>query len=225
MRANTTVAVTHETIKTHQHEIIQHKIYREIHNYEHFHHLQPVYDIEVLPPRHWIPDPKGDGLLEISANELPSRTGNNRRWKIVFEESELTIPAQIPWRTEPKIFEHPTRINEEGFERKETTIIHPPTLADMTDYKGVVQPVHFDHKTGKRWLGPISTMHQLREQLGAVADPASTMEMPAHLPATPGVSEVPTLSQSPETKRRSLHAQEPVRQRAPGTHDGIAVAV
>jgi hypothetical protein len=201
-------AVTHEIVKTHEHEIIQHRIFREIHNYEHFHHLQPVYDIEVLPPRHWIPNPEGEGLIEISADELPSRTGNNRRWKIVVEQPVLSAPSQTQWRTEPKIIEHPTRTTAEGFERKETTIIYPPTLADMTDYKGLVQPVHFDHETGKRWLSPISTMHELREQMGAVADPASAVtELPEHLPETPGISEVPPLSSSPETGRRPAHAQ------------------
>lgn len=54
-------------------------------------------------------------------------------------------------------------MTEEGFERKETIIVHPPTLADLTGYTGPVQTVHFDHKTGKRWVGELTTMDKLHE--------------------------------------------------------------
>ncbi|KAF2833157.1 hypothetical protein CC86DRAFT_338326 [Ophiobolus disseminans] len=212
--------VTHEVVKPHRHEIVQHKIFREIHNYEYFHRIQPVYDIEVLPPRHWIPNPDGEGLIEISADELPSRTGANRRWKIVHEQVEPSTAQTPMWRTEPQIIEHPTTITEEGFERKETTIIHPPTLADMTEYDGLVQPVHFDHKTGERWLGQITTMHRLREEMGAVADPnLSLKELADNLP------EVPASPQSPGLKRKPVHGPVPAQLGELGRNDGIAIAV
>lgn len=70
---------------------------------------------------------------------------------------------QSQWRTEPEVLHGDPYITEEGFERKETTIIYPPTLADMTSYDGVVQPVHFDHKTGEHWLGEVTTMSKLNE--------------------------------------------------------------
>jgi hypothetical protein len=54
-------------------------------------------------------------------------------------------------------------VTEEGFERRETIIIHPPTLASLEGYSGPVQPVHFDHKTGKRWMGEMSTMEELQD--------------------------------------------------------------
>lgn len=54
-------------------------------------------------------------------------------------------------------------MTEQGFERKETIIIHPPTLADLTGYGGPVQAMHFDHKTGKSWMGELTTMDKLRE--------------------------------------------------------------
>jgi hypothetical protein len=120
--------------------------------------MQPVYHLEVLPPRHWIPNPNGEGLIEINADELPSRTGDNRRWKIVREDVQLPSEMRPKWRTEPEVIQHPTLISEDGFERKETTILYPPTLQDMSEYDGLVQPVHFDHKTGERWLGEITTM-------------------------------------------------------------------
>ena len=219
---NIFAAVTHEVVKPHEHEIIQHKIFREIHNYEYYHRVQPVYDIEVLPPRHWIPNPNGEGVIEIPADELSSRTGHNRRWKIVQAQPEPSTATMPMWRTEPEIIEHPTTITEEGFERKETTIIYPPTLADMTEYTGLVQPVHFDHETGKQWLGQITTMHKLREEMGAVADPGlSLKELGDNLPEVPEASDV-DLAQSPSLRRK------PVRGTAPAQldrNDGIAVAV
>lgn len=159
---NHDTAITHEVIKPHRHEIIQNEIYREIHNYEYFHRIQPVKMTEVLPPRHWIPNPDGEGLIEISAEELPARTGDNRWWSICEHSSPLTPQITSPkYRTEPEIIEAGTFVTEEGFERKETIIIHPPTLADLTGYGGPVQAMHFDHKTGKSWLGELTTMDQL----------------------------------------------------------------
>ncbi|KAH6615136.1 hypothetical protein C7974DRAFT_59915 [Boeremia exigua] len=156
-------AVTHEVIKPHKHEIIQHKIYREIHNYEHFHRIQPVMMTEVLPPRHWIPNPDGEGLIEISADELPARTGENRWWSICEHESPYSRLSTLPkYRTEPEIIEAGVFMTEAGYERKETIIIHPPTLADLTAYAGPVQAMHFDHKTGKSWMGELTTMDELR---------------------------------------------------------------
>ena len=167
-------AVTHEVIKPHQHEIIQQKIYREIHNYEHFHRIQPVMMTEVLPPRHWIPDPKGEGLIEISADELPARTGKNRWWSICEHSSPYSQQKALPkYRTEPEIIEAGTFMTEQGFERKETIIIHPPTLADLTGYGGPVQAMHFDHKTGESWLGELTTMdklHELQQELDRAPD-------------------------------------------------------
>jgi len=205
-------AVTHELVKPHEHEIIQNKIYREIHNYEYYHYLQPVYDLEVLPPRHWIPNPNGEGLIEISADELPSRTGENRRWKIVREDNEYPAESQRVWRTEPQTIQHLTTITDEGFERKETTIIYPPTLRDLSDYAGLVQPVHFDHKTGRRWLGEITTMQKLKEQSGEAADTAMSMkELGDNLPEVPSESDVPQLSHSPVLKRKPVPGPVPAR--------------
>ena len=76
--SNRPIAVVHEVIKPHEHEVIQQRIHREIHNYTYYHRLQPVLQTEVLPPRHFIPNPDGEGLIEISADELPNRTCINR---------------------------------------------------------------------------------------------------------------------------------------------------
>lgn len=162
---NTNIAapIVHEVVKPHQHEVIHREIHREIHNYTYYHRLQPVIHTEVLPPRHFIPNPEGEGLIEIAADELPSRTGQNQWWEIMQKHMPQSYEIQSQWRTEPEVLHGDPYITEEGFERKETTIIYPPTLADMTSYDGVVQPVHFDHKTGEHWLGEVTTMSKLNE--------------------------------------------------------------
>ncbi|CAO2650699.1 Nn.00g019910.m01.CDS01 [Neocucurbitaria sp. VM-36] len=188
-------AVTHEIIKLHEHEVIQRKIYREIHNYTYYNRLQPVIHTEVLPPRHFIPNPSGEGLIEISADELPTRTGEHRWWDIVqkpLPQSENTSQR----RTEPEVIEGKTYITDEGFERKETTILYPPTLKDMTGYGGLVQPVHFDHKTGERWLGEMTTMDTLREQLTQVSE-TDTMKFKELRDSLPDLPPSPTVKRKP----------------------------
>lgn len=189
-------AVTHEIVKPHEHEIVQHKIYREIHNYTYYHRLQPVMQTEVLPPRHFIPNPDGEGLIEISADELPSRTGKNRWWDIVQKEPVLP-EAPFQWRTEPQIIEGKPYMTDEGFERRETTIIYPPTLEDMSNYDGMIQPVHFDHKTGRRWLGDITTVDKLKRELDGKDDEdfMKMKDITANLPEMP---------ESPLVKRKPL---------------------
>lgn len=63
-------AVVHETIKPHVHEIIEEQVYREVHTYDEYHRIQPVYDIEVLPTRHYVPNADG-GLTEVSETDVP----------------------------------------------------------------------------------------------------------------------------------------------------------
>lgn len=134
-----------------------------------YHRIQPVIHTEVLPPRHWIPNPDGEGLIQVSAEDLPARTGSNRWWSIVQHEPapaahERNCTYERNWRTQPVVIEGETTVSPEGFERKETTILHPPTLADLSGYTGQVQPIHFDHKTGERWWGEITTLDKLKEQ-------------------------------------------------------------
>lgn len=159
--------MTHEVVKPHQHEVIQHKIHREIHNYTYYHRVQPVIHTETLPTRHFIPNPHGQGLIEVSADEVPAQAGNDRRWEIVKKEIPASCAAEssCQWRTDPEIIEGKPYVTDEGLEGRETTILYPPTLEDMSGYEGVVQPVHFDHNTGERWLGEVTTMDKLRGQL------------------------------------------------------------
>ncbi|KAF1944490.1 hypothetical protein EJ02DRAFT_93955 [Clathrospora elynae] len=189
-------AVTHEIIKPHEHEVFRRVLHREIHNYKYYHRLQPVRQTEVLPPRHFIPNPDGEGLIEISADELPQRTGSNRWWDIMQKETPFPETSQ-QWRTEPEVIEGKPYITKEGFQRKETTIIYPPTLADMSEYRGMVQPVHFDHKTGERWLGPVTTMDKLK----ADTEPSSDADFMVMKQIT---SNLPEVSRSPTVKRKPV---------------------
>jgi hypothetical protein len=78
-------------------------------------------------------------------------------------------------------------MTDEGLERRETTIIYPPTLEDMSSYRGMVQPVHFDHKTGERWLGEITTVDKMKQELGRTEDEdfLTMKEVTANLPEVP----------------------------------------
>ncbi|ETS81840.1 hypothetical protein PFICI_06842 [Pestalotiopsis fici W106-1] len=88
--------VTHETVFPHVHEIREEQIYRDIHTYDHYHYVQPVYDLEVLPARHFAPAADGQ-LREVSARDLPECTGANQKWSIMENESvNAKRQAEIP---------------------------------------------------------------------------------------------------------------------------------
>ncbi|KAI1213378.1 uncharacterized protein F4807DRAFT_470741 [Annulohypoxylon truncatum] len=74
-------AVTHETVRPYVHEIKEEQIHREIHNHDVYHRVQPVYDVEVLPARHFVPGSAG-ALVEVSEDDLPECTGSNQKWHI-----------------------------------------------------------------------------------------------------------------------------------------------
>ena len=65
-------AVTHETVRTHVHHITHRAVYREIHEYDVMHRVQPVVDIELLPARHFVQE--GEELKEVDPRDLPGRT-------------------------------------------------------------------------------------------------------------------------------------------------------
>ena len=167
---------------------------------------------EVLPPRHWIPNPDGEGLIEISADELPARTDENRWWSICEHSSPYSLQTSIPkYRTEPEIIDAGSYITEEGYERKETIIRHPPKLADLTGYGGPVQAMHFDHKTGKSWMGELTTMdklQQLQQELDRAPDAHAFKmnELNKSLPSLPPASADRSLNSVPARKPVQGHS-------------------
>lgn len=137
--------MTHEVVKPHEHHIREEVIFREIHNHEVYHRIQPVYKTEILPARHFIHDANGD-LVEVSEDQLPDCTGANQKWSIVANEPEK--PSAESRRTrahdrKPMVLDDKTFMTEEGFERRETTIVHSPELEDLSNYNGLVLPIHF----------------------------------------------------------------------------------
>ncbi|KAI0120705.1 hypothetical protein BJ170DRAFT_646460 [Xylariales sp. AK1849] len=137
--------VTHETVYPQQHEITEEHIYREIHNHDVYHRIQPVYDIQVLPTRHFMLDSDG-GFIEVSQDDLPTCTGANERWYIGerpldASPSEQRDPPELAFA---KNAGEQKYLTSDGLERTDTTIVHTPTLEDISTVNGPVLPVHFD---------------------------------------------------------------------------------
>ncbi|KAI1373340.1 hypothetical protein F4677DRAFT_219624 [Hypoxylon crocopeplum] len=84
-------SVIHETVRPHVHEIVAEQVYREIHNHDVYHRVQPVYDIEFLPARHFVPGPNGN-LVEVAEEELPFAqcAGQNQQWFIGKKQPPVT---------------------------------------------------------------------------------------------------------------------------------------
>jgi hypothetical protein len=140
-------AVVHETVQQRVHHVREEVITREIHTHDVFHRILPVIDVEVLPPRHFLPV-EGGGLVEIGADEVPGR-GNN--W--VIAETASKIPSDQP---APKGVSRFTArqfpgtegdavqyMDREGVEYTETTWVHPPALETGGRDTGQTWPMVF----------------------------------------------------------------------------------
>ncbi|KAJ4296721.1 hypothetical protein N0V90_006769 [Kalmusia sp. IMI 367209] len=140
-------SVTHEVVKPTEHEIIEERIYREVHDYEVYHYIQPVYETEILPARHFVYNSNNE-LVEVPASQLPKRTGTSQRWCIVRGDEETPAAHLVrspPQAREPRIIADKRYITPDGFERRETTWLHPPELEDMSNYNGPIVPIEFFH--------------------------------------------------------------------------------
>ncbi|PVI08561.1 hypothetical protein DM02DRAFT_679320 [Periconia macrospinosa] len=136
-------AVQHETVKPKEHEFVEERIYREIHNHDVYHRILPVHDIEILPARHFVHDSNGE-LIEVSGDLFPHLSGTEKGWAVVRKkQNPAEITPQRPRQTEPKIIADKVYMTEEGYPRRETTILHPPELEDLTGYEGPVMPIIF----------------------------------------------------------------------------------
>ncbi|KAK1834556.1 hypothetical protein QBC39DRAFT_369060 [Podospora conica] len=62
-------AVTHEVVRPQQHEVVEEQITREIHTHEVHQKIQPIFDVEVRPARHLVPDDDGR-LVEVTEEEI-----------------------------------------------------------------------------------------------------------------------------------------------------------
>ncbi|KAK0707292.1 hypothetical protein B0H67DRAFT_647488 [Lasiosphaeris hirsuta] len=70
-------AVTHETVKPVQHNVVEEQIQRETHVHDVYHRIQPVRDVEVLPARHHVQGADG-ALTEVHEKDLPSYFGDSQ---------------------------------------------------------------------------------------------------------------------------------------------------
>ncbi len=192
-------AVLHETIVPKVHEIREEIITRDIHKHYIIHRVLPVIDVEVLPPRHFVPAADGT-LVEVSADQIPGRLGH---WGIV---ETVTKPPGASRQSEPLPFMPvaggaPTTIStttttivhtEHGaYPRTETVIRHPPTLSTAARDAGeswpmLIDPQHYAEKHGLPvTAAPIAqgTMKPLPRVGDASAAPAaSTSSYPATVP-------------------------------------------
>lgn len=143
-------AVTHETVHRHIHHIHEERITREIHNHDIHHRILPIVDVEVLPARHFLPV-QGGGLVEVSADDVPSRGKN---WIIAETLSKIPsgrpAPAggAAPGRRRFTAREFPGSegddkryITPEGYEKTEQTWIHPPAVETGARDTGQTWPV------------------------------------------------------------------------------------
>lgn len=173
-------AVVHEVVKRHEHEIIEERIYREIHNHDVYHRIQPVLQTEILPPRHYIHDANGN-LVEITEDQIPERTGEFQQWYLGKLESAAPQAPRLPRITKPTVVSDIKYMTPEGFERRETTIVHPPELEDMSGYGGPVVPIEFFHDDAP---SPVGERHRrdTRNNQNGDGQPWSFKELATSLP-------------------------------------------
>ena len=155
------------------HHVREERITREIHTYDVFHRLQPIIDVEVLEPRHFLP--VEGGLMEVDASQVP---GRRHHWVIAETVSkgdpalEMNDLKRRPFTartfagTEGDYREY---MHRDGYPVTEQTWIHPPELERGGYETGQTRPFHFKHiyhdpKTGDVIATPRT--HGLIEQMG-----------------------------------------------------------
>ncbi|KAK0271338.1 hypothetical protein LTR35_009909 [Friedmanniomyces endolithicus] len=130
-------AVTHETVIQNVHNVREERITREFHTDHVFHRILPIIDIQVLPARHFVPIE--GGYAEISAADLPARTGVNAQW-VLAELASRGLPRSqapiIPDRFTARTFEgtqgdYKEYITSDGVPRTEQTWVYPPKMYEQ----------------------------------------------------------------------------------------------
>ena len=149
-------AVTHQTVHKDIHNIREEYITREIHTHDYFHRILPIVDVEVLPPRHFVPSATNPSeLVEISGNAIPGRRDDEdqkmRNWFIArsVEDGEH---GQVEVGGGPRRFtarefrdgegDHHEWVGADGVQRSTTTWVHPPAVEDGGKRSGQTVPFH-----------------------------------------------------------------------------------
>ena len=142
--------MVHEKVHKTVHHVRDEVITREIHTHDVYHRIQPIVDVEVLPPRHFLPV-EGGGLVEISAQEVPGRGSN---WVIAETASKIPSDQAAPTgATKFTARDFPGRegdavqyMSAEGYEKSERTWIHPPELEEGARITGQAWPMVIDEE-------------------------------------------------------------------------------
>lgn len=123
--------MVHEDVTKAIHHVREEVYTKEIHTHDIYHRIQPVVDVEVLPPRHFLPV-EGGGLVEVTAEEVPGRHGN---WVIAETASKIPSDEAAPRTTTrfsaaefDKTWDKKTYKTPEGITRTEEAWVHPPEL-------------------------------------------------------------------------------------------------
>ncbi|MCJ1378475.1 hypothetical protein MMC17_001574 [Xylographa soralifera] len=150
-------AVVHETVNKDIHYVKHEVVTRDIHEHTYYHRILPVIDVEVLPPRHFLPV-EGGGLVEVSADEVP---GRGKNW--VIAETASKIPSAGPLPTGLRKFTAREFVGTEGndksytmpegYERTEQTWVHPPELETLGQASGQTWPMEFGQDPSSRSSG------------------------------------------------------------------------
>ncbi|KAF2869793.1 hypothetical protein BDV95DRAFT_608618 [Massariosphaeria phaeospora] len=186
-------AVTHEVVKPVVRHVEQKHIYRTVHHYDVYHRMQPVYDTEILPARHFIRDPHTNDLVEVSEEvikeQIPECTGINQAWALGLKDKPTSAASDSHIRlTAPEVVTDKTYPTGKGYDRRETTILHPPTLEDMSKYKGPVMAIHFnpDGSVIDRGPRPVDDLEYVPEaQPMVLKGPKEPMSDSSNLKAIP----------------------------------------
>ncbi|KAI9745620.1 MAG: hypothetical protein M1818_001154 [Claussenomyces sp. TS43310] len=138
-------AVVHETvIPTILHET-QQLLTREVHTHDVFHRILPVVDVEVLPTKHFIPDPQKPGsLIEIPAAAVPGRQTN---WQLqvnpsIRDPAASSVPTVLPQHhyahaeKDPVLSSKRTYQTAAGHEKTEYVWRHSPELDTSAYHAG-----------------------------------------------------------------------------------------
>ena len=199
-------AVVHETVNKDIHYVKHEVVTRDIHEHTYYHRILPVIDVEVLPPRHFLPV-EGGGLVEVSADEVP---GRGKNW--VIAETASKIPSAGPIPNELRRFTAREFVGTEGndksymmpqgYKRTEQTWVHPPELETLGQASGQTWPMEFGQdpsarsheKQNHQLAGKSGKQKGILKQTTPEQDPEETMNV------STGYRQPPTVRASEQPK-------------------------
>ncbi|KAI9679238.1 MAG: hypothetical protein M1817_005257 [Caeruleum heppii] len=221
-------AVTHETVIPNVHHIREEVITKEIHTHDVKHRIQPVVDVQVLPPRHFIP--VHGGLKEVQGADIPGRQSHWQIVETVTPEHSRGKPSSAAVQSDEPLMESSnTYQTAEGHSRTETVWVHPPTLETGAKKTGQSVPLLMDSSRQETYHDPHNPPADVPEQRSAMstvpkpppaqqdqhprvsakADPQVPSSGDMGRGAGPGLRGLPMRPRQTESPRQSpMHPQE-----------------